>query len=596
MENTQKQTQQLDPVAEFILNRMQDPEYIESEEHPLDNISKEMQIKILEYCSEHPEVFISILRVQAPEGYVPIIPYEKQKEIIKTVIEFHYLILLGSRQTGKTTIIQGLIIWLLVFFDNYKVGILMQRDKSVKDFIREIGKLYEGLPKWIKALVPMVVDSAYKKQLANGSQIEGQVVDPKNPDAVGRGLRVDFLVIDEAAFIDNIDKAYTALKPATSRRHLRLKKAGLPYGTVLISTPNGTTGVGEWFYNQWVDAVNGRSNFKAIKFHWREVPEYDDEWFKEVTADMKQRDINQEYELKFLGAQNTFFEDDLIEKLQDQSHIFDPIDTIKLVFGEVKLYKPLRKDTVYLIGADSADSGEDFAAIVIYDYFEEEVIGIYYDKDVASIDFVQDVYALMKHIDNSILIFEKNSLGTTSIQMLYQELGATRVFVHNKDKRFKPDAYKYAGISTNSRSRKLMFDSLYKYIKGNYNKIYSQELVYELISLEVKGNGRVEASKNAHDDLVLALCFDLYVQDHHDLQPYLLNFNIKTEAKEHELQNLAMIAELNSDKPSTLSNDNNTPEFNLYDNSGLNTIEQMIIENKQKQEEKSKILDSIFLS
>jgi len=577
-------------IRDLIYSKMTDPQATEDEEHPLENLSDEDRIKLLAVCSEHPELFISILRVQSPEGYIPIIPYEKQIEIIDTIINYHYLILLGSRQTGKTTIIQGLIIWLLIFFDNYKVGILMQRDKSVKDFIREIGKLYESLPKWLKAMAPLVVDSAYKKQLGNGSQIEGQVVDPKNPDAVGRGLRVDFLVIDEAAFIDNIDKAYTALKPATSRRHLRLKKAGLPFGTVLISTPNGTTGVGEWFYNQWVRAVNNASNFKAIKFHWREVPEYDDEWFKEVTADMTQREINQEYELKFLGAQNTFFEDDLIEKIQDQSHIFDPIDTIKLVYGEVKLYRPLRDDTVYLIGADSADSGDDFAAIVIYDYFEEEIIGIYYNKDVASIDFVQDVYALMKHIDNSILIFEKNSLGTTSIQMLYQDLGATRVFVHNKDKRFKTDAYKYAGISTNSKSRKLMFDSLYRYVKENYNKIYSQELIYELISLEVKGNGRVEASKNAHDDLVLALCFDLYVQDHHDLQPYLVNFNIRTEAKEEELKNLAMIAQLNSD------NYNSKMTSNYSETQGLSSIEQLIQENTQKKKEVTSILDSIFLN
>jgi len=587
----------MDKIEEFILNRMNDPKYIELDEHPLDNITNEQMVRIVEYCSDNPAVFISILRVSSPEGMIPITPYDKQKEIIRTIIEEHYLMLLGSRQTGKTTIIQGLIIWLLMFFNKYKVGILMQRDKSVKQFIKEVGDLYENLPKWFKDMNPYKIDNSYKKELSNGSQIEGQVVDPKNPDAVGRGLRVDFLVIDEAAFIDNIGSAYTALKPATSRRHHRLKKAGLPYGTALLSTPNGTMGVGEWFYSQWVKAVNKRSNFAAIKFHWREVPEYDDEWFKNATDDMSQREINQEYELKFLGSQNTYFDDELIELLQDQKHIHDPIDSIKLVYKELDLYKPLQKDTVYLIGADSADSGDDFASIVLYDYFNEEPIGKYYHADIASIDFVQDVFALTKHIDNSLLVFEKNSLGTTSIQMLYQELGPSRVFVHNKEKRFKPDAYKYAGVSTNVRSRKLMFDSLYKYIKNNYDKIYIQELIYELISLEVKGNGRIEASKGAHDDLVLSLCFSLYVQDHHDLQQYLSNFNIKTPAKEEELNNLAMIASLNTDKPQANSiNSSAQNNLNIYNSNNLNSIEQMIENNKQKSIEKTKILDSIFLT
>ena len=586
-------------IREFVDDVMSNPEAIEQEKHPLEDAPKDLLYRIILISGEDPVFFISLLRTSASDGFVPIKLYKKQEEIIDTIDKFHYLMLLGSRQTGKTTVIQSYMLWLLMFTDNYRAGILMQKEKSSKDFINETMNLYYSLPSWLRS--ELVIDNAIMKVFSNNSKLEGFAVDPKNPDAVGRGLRVDFLVIDEAAFIYKIDKAYTALKPATSRRHLRLKKASKPYGTVILSTPNGTTGIGEWYYTQWQRAVAGKSNFKAIKFHWSEVPEYDEEWFKNETSDMTLRDVNQEYELKFLGSNHAWLEDDIIEKVQDISHIRKPIASTKLAVGTLELFDEIKNDTVYIIGADSADSGADYAAMTIVDYLTEEIVGCYYDDKVAITEFELDVAMILKLIPNSILVFEKNSIGSSTAQRLYQEFGASRIFVHKADKRFTKDAYKYAGFATTNVSRKLMFSSIYTYVKENPDKIICQNLVYELISLEQKGT-RVEAADNSHDDLVLTLGFILYFLNHDKPDQYISNFsNIKDAGSIQQTEVLQMISEFNKDsikrvqnQPTTSSMDTIFGDKSVSLGSIEQTISDKLVENIKDSKETSEILTDLF--
>jgi len=568
---------------------LSNPEFNEEEQHPLENVDKHIIVKIILLSEEDPVFFISLTRAASSDGFIRIRPYDKQINIINSVLNDHYVILLGSRQTGKTTIIQGILVWLMIFHDNYKTGILMQKEKSSKSFIGQTMNLYNSLPTWLKP--ELVVDNTLEKILDNGSSIEGFAVDPKNPSGVGRGLRVDFLIIDEAAFINKISVAYTALKPATSRRHLRLKKANKPYGTVIISTPNGTTGIGEWYYEQWIKAVAGKSTFKAIKFHWTEVPEYDQEWFDDTTSDMSEREINQEYELKFLGSEKAWLEDKLIEKIQDQSHIKEPIAEIKLAVSTLQVFEEFKDNTVYIIGADSADSGKDFAAMTIMDYLTEEIVACYYDDKVSITEFELDVTELLNKLPNSLLIFEKNSIGASTVQKLYLEYGASRIYVHNQEKRFKKDAYKYAGIATTAVSRKLMFSAIYNFVRDFPEKISCQNLVYELVSLEQKGQ-RVEAGDNAHDDLVLTLGFILYFLNYDKVEQYLSNFKIGDNTSHEEV--LKMISEFNKDDIKRAQ----TSSAGLLNTSSLDSIDKTLnskLEDYKKEEQdKSQIFSSIF--
>jgi len=576
----------LNEEEQGIINSM--PLVTEDDIHPLEHVDDETKIKIIAYCSENPVFFAHMCRDANPEGNVAIKPYDKQIDIMRGILIDHYVIILGSRQTGKTTIVYVVLLWMVIFFKNYRVGILMQKDEVIKSAIAALDKIYNLLPTWLKP--DKSVDNTKEKLFTNGSKLQGFAIDPKNPEHTGRSLKVDLLVIDEAAFVKSIDVVYTALKPVTSRRHLRLKRNGLPYGTVIVSTPNGQLGIGEWFYKFWISAEAGNNGYKAIRFHWSEVPEYDDEWYENTTKDMDERQKNQEYELKFLGSKDAFFEDFIIDRLQKPQYP-KPINSIRLKHRSILLWDNLDlENTVYLIGADPANTGSDYAAIVLFDYYNNKIVGLYYDDTISVSRFTEDVEYLCELIPNSLLGYENNALGAKGAQDLYDKIG-DRLFVH-KTHRNKKEKYKYAGISTNKHSRTLMMDALYDWVKDNAETIDIQIIVYNLIALERKGN-RIEAADNLHDDAALALSFILYMINHGDISDLLSQLR-KTD-KEQIKQNIELVIRLNQDKY-VPSDDIQKMEQQAseFENSVLNIISNNTEEYHENDIERNAILSNIF--
>lgn len=571
------------------------------EKHPLEDIGKALQIKIYEECAQDPIMFALLCRANNSEGFIKIKTYMKQNEIINSFIVDHYVFILGSRQTGKTTITYIFLLHCLLFNKAYKVGILMQRDGIVKKAIKELYDYYLYLPSWFKAHCTCVVDNALEKRFSNNSSVQGFVVNPANPESAGRSLKVDFLLIDEAAFISYIKETYTALKPATSRRHLKLKKNNLPYGTAIITTPNGMKGTGEWAYEQWIKAVNKETNFRAIRFHWREVPDYDDDWYADTISDMGTREANQEYELKFLGSKTAYLDDEVIEKLQDVDNIKNPLNQIRLKYGKLILFKDLDPDAIYILGADPADTGDDFAAMCLMDYLTEEVVGVYYEQAVGSLEFVEDVYMLMELHPRIILGLEKNALGATSVQLLYKQFGKSRVFVR-EDKRKSKDAHKECGIITSSVTRKLMMQLVFDYTKNNPENINSAILIYELCSLEKHG-ARIEAASGQHDDLVMAWTFCLYMINYGALEYYVSYLQVSNDQVK---ENYALISSLNSNH--VLTNDLSMHRVkspassesidsimnNEYDNPILNLIMNNRQADSSEQDERDSAMNDIF--
>lgn len=48
---------------------------------------------------------------------------------------------------------------------------------------------------------------------------------------------------------------------------------------IIISTPNGTTGVGQQYYRMWTEAEAGQNDFNPIRLDWSIHPEHDQKWF-----------------------------------------------------------------------------------------------------------------------------------------------------------------------------------------------------------------------------------------------------------------------------------------------------------------------------
>jgi intein/homing endonuclease len=111
----------------------------------------------------------------------------------------------------------------------------------------------------------------------NGSQIKAVSA---ATDAA-RSEAVSLLIIDEAAFIDNIETIFTAAQQT-------LATGG---GCIALSTPNG---MGNWFHQTYTKAQKKENSFLPISLPWTVHPERTQEWRNQQDLDLGIRNAAQE--------------------------------------------------------------------------------------------------------------------------------------------------------------------------------------------------------------------------------------------------------------------------------------------------------------
>lgn len=300
-------------------------------------------------CKLDLEYFLSNY-VKIPSSGIDTIkfkPYDCQKKYLNAVKDVWTkqnktgVILLASRQCGKTQLTEAIIVWLMLFHSSYSVMIMSRELEQGRETISEIRKFFEELDDWLR---PEFISPTHANRITlnNKSTVVLQASNQKskssNSSSKGRGKRPLFIWVDEAAFLP-LDKHVASILPATSRSFVEAKKNKLPYGIVFSSTPNGRTGLGKGFYDYWMNAEYDpeSSAFTPVKLHWSEIPVYDEKWYKEQCALLKHdlNRINQEYNLIFTGSELSLFSDDVIIDLQDVSKIKKPIKEINLHDGRI---------------------------------------------------------------------------------------------------------------------------------------------------------------------------------------------------------------------------------------------------------------------
>jgi phage FluMu gp28-like protein len=121
----------------------------------------------------------------------------------------------------------------------------------------------------------MVEDNKHTMKLSTGSSIKSR---PSGKQS-GRSLAGSLLIIDEAAFIENIDTIWAAVYPIIST-------GGRAF---VLSTVNG---IGNWYYDVYHKAVAGENSFHAIDINWESHPEYKRmEGFDDLYKAMEAKDL-----------------------------------------------------------------------------------------------------------------------------------------------------------------------------------------------------------------------------------------------------------------------------------------------------------------
>jgi hypothetical protein len=482
-------------------------------------MNQKTKIKVEQYveeyikCKSDFEYFArNYIYLEVVGGDILYTPYKKQLEYVQTLQDDKFIVCLKTRQTGISTTTQAYCAWLLNFYDNTVVGVISKDGKEATDFSRAIRNMIEKLPFFLTPKKGKESGCFDKKSeqsfiLSNGSKLYVATVNPAQPEKTLRGKPVTFLVIDEAAFINKLDIAWTSLVPALSTAQKAARLNGVPYGVAIISTPNKTVGMGAWYFSRYTKAMNKEGIFKPAVVYWRDIPELanDPNWYKTQCEmfDNDNKKIEQELELKFLPAGGSFFDEKTCLKIQEACK--EPIEVFRIFNSEVWKFANPIEGKYYIIGVDTApEFGEDKSAITIWDYETLDQVWEFQGK-LKVLDFVKIVqYALSQY--PGCVVIENNSYGN---QVMEQVSDSEYVAMVYREKRGENKVA--AGLSNNAKTRPLMIDALYSYVTQFPQMIKSKRTALELIGL-VDKKGKVEADVGCHDDLALSLSFCMYVR------------------------------------------------------------------------------------
>ena len=209
-------------------------------------------------CAKDPAYFCRrYCMIQHPiRGRILFNLYPFQEKVLHLFRDSKNIIVLKSRQLGISTLAAGFAMWLMIFHSDKNVLCLATTQATARNLVRKVIFMYENLPVWLK--VPTTFKNKLSMGLKNGSKIEAK---SSNSDAA-RSEAVSLLLVDEAAFIDNIEETFAAAQQT-------LATGGQ---AMLLSTPNG---IGNFFYNTWVKAELGENTFVPVKLPWQVHPERD---------------------------------------------------------------------------------------------------------------------------------------------------------------------------------------------------------------------------------------------------------------------------------------------------------------------------------
>tara|TARA_R110002020_G_scaffold221957_2_gene430215 strand:+ start:368 stop:1930 length:1563 start_codon:yes stop_codon:yes gene_type:complete len=473
---------------------------------------EELLLQEFNKCKDDPIHFIcTYIKVTHPvRGLVPFELYPFQKQILKDITKHRFNILRKFRQAGCTTISAAYSLWMATFQQHKSIVILSVGDTESTEVLDRIKIMYEELPPFLQAGI--IESNKHTLKLKTNSIIKSR---PSGKQS-GRSLAGSFLVIDEAAFIENIDSIWAAVYPIIST-------GGRAF---ILSTVNG---VGNWYYETYNAARAERNSFNAIDITWKQHPEYSrvegydhlyesmekrspptyiDEWESVTRSNMPLKKWLQEYECEFLGTGDTFIEGSILTALKD--NVSD--DFYTKYNNRMRVWEDPDPSYEYIIGVDTALGRElDYSAFQVVNAYNGEIVAEFYSNKTPINEFSKILATEGVNYNTALVIVERNTIGNNVLDWLYNQYEYENVW---HDEKGNP------GFQVTLKNRDQILADLEQAIRTNVVKINSERTLKELNAFILTESGKVAADKNSHDDLIMSLALaihglNIYVEHSH---------------------------------------------------------------------------------
>lgn len=485
------------------------------------------------------------------EGFVPFKLFPRQKEIIQAYEDNRFNLITKPRQAGVSTTTAAYMSIKVGFADKDNpeaVLIIANKQELAFEFLSKIKDFLKQLPRWVwgseyygsaenEKKTIFITDSKKEIKLPNGSRVKAVAT---SKDAL-RGFTPTYLVMDEAAYIDNGAEVFGAA----------LTALGTGGKATLISTPRGMDAL---YYNTYNQAKKKKNNFNIIEMKWYEDLRYNKDlrwvkgdlieaeveftfesyenriknewkptstWYEEMCRGMNNdaKMIAQELDVSFIGSGGNVIDEAYI-KYQNDNNVKDPILTMGIE-NETWIWELPQEGHQYIMGVDVArGDGEDSSTIVIIDFTTMEQVLEYEGKiqpDLLAqlVEEYGEMYKAYSVVDVT------GGMGVSTVLKLlefnykrlhYDNANGKILSARQRELTSYSTSEKIPGFHATSVRLPMISNLEYK-IRTNGVKIRSVRMTSEMNTFIYK-NGRPDHQEGYHDDLLMALAMCLWVVEH----------------------------------------------------------------------------------
>lgn len=431
--------------------------------------------------------------IRHPErGRIKFEMFEAQIETVRSWLGTRYSLILKARQIGFSTLVAAYSYWLAQYPDR-PILMLSRTEREAIKLLQKAKYGYQFMPEQMKFRGGPVNTTQTKMEFSNGSYVESL---PSASDPA-RGESAYLVVVDELAFLQNSEEAWSAIEPV----------ADVGGRVIMLSTANGE---GNLFHRLWVGATTGSNRFTPLFFPWS-ASGRTREWYEAKKEDLPEWVLAQEYpdsaDDAFLKSGRPVFN---LERLRS-------LDTITPKRGYLNEHRefvedggPLRiwefPDTTrgkYVIGADPSQGLEhgDYASVHVINARTYRVVAVWHghiDPDLLATELLD---RLGRWYNNALVGVESNNHGLTTLKFL-QKKKYHPIYMERSPKYKKSVPTDVLGFRTTQVTKPLMIDELNTALRGPMT-LEDSETIAELRTFTRDEKGRMSGSP--FDDRTISL-------------------------------------------------------------------------------------------
>lgn len=494
-------------------------------------------------------------------GTVSFEPYYFQTELAKDLDNDYYrkFVIDKTRQSGLSTVFSLYALWRLLAKPAENIDVVSLSQLKAQEFVKKFKTSLAIQPPFFAK--ECIENNKQKLRFKHPNGEISTITSESMSENAGRSDSLSLLILDELAFYksDRMVQAIIASAiPTLTRTNGR---------QIIISTPNGTTGAGSYYYNQVQEAkMSLDPTTKYVQVKWWEIndmekvkgprrgynkqleqaisedyyhkPEVREKWnnFFEPIA----KDPNSNPFLKFqFGSLGEFkYRQEILgEFIISGDRVINPDSMNKI---KLKLKNPIMKDYLCLNGTPvkemhnywiwkhpepdgkyictldpSQGTSQDRACIQVLDVNNMEQCAEFYGF-ASTTQLPGMVKDIARIYNDAYVVIEANSIGDGVFNALYynQNDPYGNVF---KQKKSNNGITRFTGWITDTKTRKLMTTEVFDWLTNaemfSRLHLYSERVYTELQTWIVDSKGKYIHANSCHDDSIMAFALALYNRD-----------------------------------------------------------------------------------